>query len=80
MLKRFLLAGAMIGFIAPALHSAEAAEGAWCFAGSYGAAGPHKCQFASFEQCRQAAGRGFCIQNPRGPGSGQQGTQRRNRR
>jgi len=80
MLKRLLLTGAMISFVVPALHSSEAAEGAWCFGGGYGSAGPHNCQFVSFEQCRRAAGRGFCVQNPRSPGSSQQDVQRRSRR
>jgi hypothetical protein len=79
-MKRIFLTGAMMGFTVLAQHPAEAAEGAWCFAGSYGSATEHNCQFDSFEQCRRAAGRGFCIQNPRWSGVRQQGAQRRNRR
>jgi hypothetical protein len=77
MMKRTMLIGVMMSFV-PMLHLAEAAEGAWCFSGNYIVSGPHTCQFASFEQCRRAAGRGFCTQNPRWPR--QQGAQRRSRR
>jgi hypothetical protein len=80
MMKRILLTGALTSFIVLALHPAEAAEGAWCFAGNFGFAGEHNCQFDSFEQCRRAAGRSFCTQNPRWPGWWQQGAKPRNRR
>jgi len=77
MMKRNLLTVAMMGFIVLALYPAEAAERAWCFAGSYGSATEHNCQFDSFEQCHRAAGRAFCIQNPRWPGWQQQRNVRR---